>query len=386
MSQFSADAQANPTAFHHLNAFDGVRGLLALWVYLGHLANAVGLHQYVLAAHALAVDFFMIISGFLMVYTWKTNVHENSFDPRTALRFYVNRFFRIAPLYYLLLLICYVALPTLSLMQTGVLKAFPPSWSSSISDYAPEISWSFDNFRWLILHLSFAFGLVPGMEASTPLPDWSLSLEMQFYLILPLLLILFCRVPIFLLALGAVVLAIGSPSWFGNYLEAGSVAHFGQPSVLTYRLNAFMAGMLLAYFLRLQTNANTVSFGRRAVYLLICAIFCVLPLNKLVVVGFFCLAALTIWRVPVVTSIFSQPLLRWTGDISYSVYLSHLLIVIPVTYWLTQTTHFMSLSAGWRFAVAIVATGPCIFIISYVLYKTTEQPGIKLGRWIARKI
>jgi peptidoglycan/LPS O-acetylase OafA/YrhL len=386
MSQFNAGTQTSSPVIHHLSAFDGVRGLLAIWVYLGHLANAVGLHQYVLAAHALAVDFFMIISGFLMVYTWKTNLHENAFDLKTTLRFYVNRFFRIAPLYYLLLLICYLALPTLSLMQTGVLKAFPPIWAESIPDYTPGVSWSFDNLRWLILHLSFGFGLVPGMEASTPLPDWSLSLEMQFYLILPLLLLLFSRIPIFLLALGAALLAIGSPSWFGNYLEAGSLAHFGQPSVLTYRLNAFIAGMLLGYFLRLQTKTDTVSFSRRTVYLLICAIICVLPLNKLVAVGFFCLAALAIWRIPFATAIFSHPSLRWAGDISYSVYLSHLLVVIPVIYWLTQHTYFMSLTVGWRFALAIVATGPCIFIISYCLYKTTEQPGIKVGRWLAQKI
>ena len=115
------------TAFnnaHHLNAFDGVRGLLAVWVYLGHVANAVGFHQYLLAAHALAVDFFMILSGFLMIHTWKADLYHHPVNLKTTLRFYLARLFRIAPLYYLLLLVCYLALPALSLMQASALRQY----------------------------------------------------------------------------------------------------------------------------------------------------------------------------------------------------------------------------------------------------------------------
>ena len=362
-----------------------MRGLLAVWVYLGHVANAVGCHQYVLAAHALAVDFFMILSGFLMIHTWKADLQDYPFNLKTTLRFYIARFFRIAPLYYLLLLVCYLALPTLSLMQAAALKAIPPPWAANLADYAPALGWNFDNLRWLYLHLSFGFGLVPGMEASTPLPDWSLSLEMQFYLVLPLLIVLFARMPIILLATASALLAIAAPAWFGKYLEAGSIAHFGQPSLLPYRLNAFVAGMLIGYFLKQHAAQSTEGLNRHNIYLIVCAAICVAPLSKPVILGFFCLAALALWRIPFATAILSFKPLRQLGDISYSVYLAHLLIVIPAMYWLIQNAEFMTQSTASRFVLAVAVTAPIIFLMSYLLNKRIEQPGIKLGRWLAKR-
>jgi protein-S-isoprenylcysteine O-methyltransferase Ste14 len=81
------------------------------------------------------------------------------------------RFFRIAPLYYLLLVVSYLALPQSGQMHDDIRNAFPPIWAQGLGEYVSKIGWNFDTWRWLYLHASFAFGLVPGMEASTPLPD-----------------------------------------------------------------------------------------------------------------------------------------------------------------------------------------------------------------------
>jgi len=48
----------------HLDALDGFRACLALWVYFGHLANASGFSNRLLGLHPLAVDLFMVLSGF----------------------------------------------------------------------------------------------------------------------------------------------------------------------------------------------------------------------------------------------------------------------------------------------------------------------------------
>ena len=357
-----------------------MRGLLAVWVYLGHVANAVGFHQYVLAAHALAVDFFMILSGFLMIHTWKADLNNQPFNLNITLRFYIARFFRIAPLYYLLLLVCYLALPTLSFMQAAALKAIPPPWVANLADYAPVLGWDFDNLRWLLLHISFGFGLVPGMEASTPLPDWSLSLEMQFYLVLPLLIVLFARLPIILLAIGAALLALAAPTWFGHYLETGSLAHFGQPSLLAYRLNAFMAGMLIGYLLKRRAVQTTHFFDSFSTYLIICAGVCILPLSKPVILGFICIAALACWRIPLVTPALSLKWLRRLGDISYSIYLAHLLVVIPAVYWLIQRSDFMGQATYSRFVIAVAVTAPIVLLVAYVLHQAVEKPSITFGK------
>jgi peptidoglycan/LPS O-acetylase OafA/YrhL len=373
--------------FAHLTALDGFRGILALWVYFGHLSNAVGFKNYVLGMHALAVDLFMVLSGFLMVHTWKTPIsprHTFSFGFRTTtFTFYVNRFFRIAPLYYILLSVCYFLLPDLAEMYGSAQKMIPPPWAEGLPHFDPHISWDFSSFKWFFLHGTFTFGLIPGMEATSPLPDWSLSLEMQFYLILPILLTLFGRVPMLLLAIVSTVLAVYAPILFGNYLAPGSITHFGQPSFIPYRLNAFMAGMVVAFWLG-NRQLEKASLKTDSPYV-IAGLICILPLSKPVILGYFIFVLLVFRQVPLLNRLLSLKPFRLLGDISYSVYLSHLLIVTPVVYLLLKIPSFMSFGTLTRFILALGASGPLVVLVSYFLFLGIELPGIRFGKAILNR-
>ncbi len=362
----------------HLQALDGFRALLALWVYFGHLAYAVGYHNYLLGLHALAVDLFMVLSGFLMFRSWSRGLlSERAFFDR-AVQFYKARFFRIAPLYYLLLLVCYIFLPSLTAMYDFIQKTMPPPWAQGLSDYNPSAGWNFDSIRWLYLHATFTFGLVPGMEASTPLPDWSLSLEMQFYFVFPVLFWLMLRTPLLLLSTLVAGAAIVAPLFFGNYLTPGAVAHFGQPSLLPYRLNAFFAGMLIAYYLSLRLNGQLTQ--RTSIILIITSAVCIAPLTKPVILAYVLFALLCTQRLPFLTAALGLTPLRILGNISYSIYLVHLLVVIPCVYWLLTFSFFLQLSADIRFVVAFCLSAPIVCGLSYVLYRYVELPSIRIGK------
>lgn len=369
----------------HLNALDGFRACLALWVYFGHLAYAVGFHNRLLSMHPLAVDLFMVLSGFLMVYTWKSKERKERSAPRNIIAFYVGRFFRIAPLYYFLLVVSGILLTNLASMHDVILKTFPPPWITGGEDYSPHTAWSFSNLKWLLLHVTFLYGLVPGMEASTPLPDWSLSLEMQFYFVFPFLLVLFRKVPWMLLALLAATLAYFSPRLFGNYLDAGFLSHFGQPSLIAYRLNAFLAGMVVAYWLKEKQVEASIK-PRRQLYLGLTAAICVLPMTKLVILMYVLFVLLAAGQAPMLTRFFSFKPLRYLGEISYSIYLSHLLLLTPIIYWLITKSSFVSFSPILRFLVAVLMTGPLITIASSLLYWFIEKPPIKIGRYLIQKL
>ena len=371
---------------NHLAALDGFRGGLALWVYFGHLSLAVGYVNYFLAIHALAVDLFMVLSGFLMVYTWKSSHQPTSNFLRASVGFYLARFFRIAPLYYALLLLCYVFLPQLNQMHDDALKLIPPPWVQDLAGYDPKSGWVFDSWRWLYLHLSFAFGVVPGMEASTPLPDWSLSLEMQFYLIFPLLLLVLGGGSWALLALavGAAILAWFAPGLFGSYLTPGSLMHFGQPSMLAYRLNAFLAGMVLAFWLQKKRSQAPSRFVNVVTVLAIA--ICLLPLSKPVILIYLVFAALIFEKIPPLNWLLGRKPFKILGDMSYSIYLAHLLVVIPGVYWLLQSSAFIGLSPIAKFACAVGLTCPVVLVASYVLHQWIEQPGIRLGRYLSKKL
>jgi len=379
-----SNPQSLVLADKHFASLDGFRGFLAVWVYFGHLATAVGFSNYFLNMHALAVDVFMVLSGFLMVYTWKKSLEDSKIlDAQTVRSFYLMRFFRIAPLYYLLLVVSYLALPQLGQMHDDIRNAFPPIWAQGLGEYVSKIGWNFDTWRWLYLHASFAFGLVQGMEASTPLPDWSLSVEMQFYLILPVLLLSLTRLPILILPSIAAILAIFTPDFLGAYLIPGSWAHFGQPSVLSYRLNAFVAGMLLAVWLRKRQDGQCSTSS--TVFIIIGIGICLLPLSKPVIMIYFVFAALVLQKVSPIADLLGYRPFKLIGDISYSIYLSHTLVVIPVVYWLIQYPATMDLNAPQRFGVAIAFTAPIVFVCSYGLYRLVEYPGIRWGKALANK-
>jgi peptidoglycan/LPS O-acetylase OafA/YrhL len=368
----------NVTGQDHLYALDGFRGLLALWVYLGHLAYAVGFQNYVLGMPALAVDLFMVLSGFLMVRTWaKSSLSKQVFLAR-VLQFYKARFFRIAPLYYLLLIICYLFLPSITTMHDFVQRTMPPPWAQGLENYSPSAGWNFNTLRWFYLHATFTFGLVPGMEASTPLPDWSLSLEMQFYFIFPILFWLLLHAPHLLLALLLASAAIVTPLMFGNYLTPGWIAHFGQPSFLPYRLNAFWAGMLIANYSTLR-DAGTLTRNKSVVIFMASAL-CVAPLSKPVILAYALFALLSLRRVPIITDILSTKPLRFLGATSYSIYLVHMLIITPCVYWLVSGTLFLGLTPITRFVVALSISAPIVLTVAYGLYRYIEIPGIALGK------
>jgi peptidoglycan/LPS O-acetylase OafA/YrhL len=140
-----------------------------------------------------------------------------------------------------------------------------------------------------------------------------------------------------------------------------------------------MAGMVVAFWLRdsqlskpsLKTNVFTVLSG----------LICILPLSKPVILGYVIFVVLVLYRVPSLNKVLSIKPLRFLGDVSYSLYLSHLLIVIPVVYWLIQQPDFMSLSSLMRFGLATGITSPLVILVSYILFRGIEIPSIRLGKY-----
>ena len=221
----------------HVGALDGLRGLAALWVFFSHVQMLTGLRKLPLLSWGdSAVDLFMMISGFLMAhhYIGRAGV-EPWHRPRTWAGFWVRRLFRIAPAYYLLLAAALAAGVWLGHDREVIGAHYP--WTLTRGDRYLD-----HTIANVLTHVTFVFGAVPRFGFSTPLPDWSIGLEMQFYLVMPFL----------MLALGrrfwwprALLLVIAS-----TLLAAavrGYSAQFDMPSFLPMKLGVFLIGMFCAY-------------------------------------------------------------------------------------------------------------------------------------------
>jgi len=358
-----------------IGSLDGARALLALWVVFGHLAGTVGARLPLVDNPAVAVDLFMVLSGFFIAATYTSLSAQH--PPATAMRyFWIRRVMRIWPVYAVLLTIVWIFLVPLHELRLEQLQAFAPVALPEgapvvASDPVPVTLWS------ALLHYTMLFGLLPSQATATALPDWSLSLEFQFYLVFPLLAIALRKRPL-MLCFAAAVMAFVSPPLFGFYLTPGSLAHFRQPAFLPYRLHFFLLGALAyAMFKRHREAADATWTGD-----VLAIVLCLVVMGVQATLGVFGILYLMARPHSRAASLLGRDTMRWLGRISFSIYLVHAPLMRVVVALLVREPWFVSLPPLARFAVAAACLVPVVLVAAQLLYRLVEQPGIALAhRW-----
>ncbi|WP_065428677.1 acyltransferase family protein [Stenotrophomonas maltophilia] len=147
-----------------LQFLDSLRGLAAVYVVLYHVQSmptptlsVAGWLLPVLQLGATGVALFFVISAFSLCYTQPR--HRASGRP--LLSFYLHRFLRIAPLFYLLL--------AFSIFRDGRGSHAGHPWAE------------------IIANATFTFNLFPGWDQGIVWASWAVGVEMLFYAIFPVL-------------------------------------------------------------------------------------------------------------------------------------------------------------------------------------------------------
>ena len=303
-----------------LAALDGLRGVLAVYVMLSHLAPFAALPDWVVAPFAhggAAVDVFFVLSGLVIT----RSLDRFAWRPGPFLR---ARARRILPLYLAVLALA-VAIQPLSL-------PFPAmGWIGPVSPgrFIWSGGWPADGWAVLAAHLTMTHGLFPrgvlpwawvGFLGAA----WSLSTEFQFY------------------ALVALIAAAGGQRWRGALpwlflalaaagLSWGRVAPPGWVFSRAFLPNAaqyFALGIAGALWVD-----RPQAWWRHAAVLAGTLVLCFLHggIGKLAapLVWTACLATergvpAPLLAAPLATSLGSllrRPALRWLGSISYALYL-----------------------------------------------------------------
>ncbi len=208
----------------HQTHIDGLRGIAVLSILLFHL-DIPGAE-----AGFLGVDMFFVVSGYLITGQILRLTADNTFS---LARFYLRRARRLLPA------LCVTLLGTLG---AGYLFLSPHDFSLlAYSVLASEFFYS-----------NFYFWATAGYfsdisQSKILLHTWSLSLEEQFYLVWPLLLLLLLRFTkkperIFTPLIGVAVICLSLSQWAA--LTVPEAAFY----LLPFRFHEFMVGGL-AYFL-----------------------------------------------------------------------------------------------------------------------------------------
>ncbi|WKD59955.1 acyltransferase family protein [Corynebacterium caspium] len=154
-----------PTRF--LPALEGLRGIAALGILSTHVAFQTGTTSALLARFDFFVALFFALSAFVLWRNYALLSPQKLTNSATISSYYKRRFRRIVPAY----LICVVL----------VLAFFPVAFG---------ISWQSALAQVFMLQIYLPNGLVGGLTHL-----WSLGVEVAFYLVLPLLVVLLRRFP-----------------------------------------------------------------------------------------------------------------------------------------------------------------------------------------------
>lgn len=152
------------SSLHHRTDIDGLRCLAIVPVVLYHA------HVPAFASGFVGVDVFLVISGFLISGIIDRQVRAGAFDLKA---FWVRRLRRLLPA--LLTLVVVVQLLSTFIINGRELKLSGVAGASAIAGLSNIYFWWSTNY----------FG--PGQSYNPFLMTWSLGLEMQFYLIFPLI-------------------------------------------------------------------------------------------------------------------------------------------------------------------------------------------------------
>jgi peptidoglycan/LPS O-acetylase OafA/YrhL len=214
-----------------LDVLDGLRGLaiaLVVWYHAWLVSGqgVVGLN-FVAEAGFLGVDLFFFISGFCIFFPYARAKREGRPSPPTR-RFFVRRAMKILPSYVLALAVFAVV-------------------------YHARFASPNDAIVQLASHLTFMHTLSPLTFGAISGPLWTIGVEVQFYLLFPLICPFFRRSP--LLAYGVLIAFSETYRFVVGHSGLGST--FSIINQLPAFLDVFGSGMFAAYALTMLEGSAT---------------------------------------------------------------------------------------------------------------------------------
>jgi peptidoglycan/LPS O-acetylase OafA/YrhL len=336
-------------------AIDGIRGFLAFGVFIHHsvvtwlylqsgtwgppptnFANQLGRGS---------VAIFFMITAFLF---WGRVLEtKRAMDWK---QFFVSRFFRIYPLYILAFLI------------VGLAVGYKSHWTLNESPRRIIV----ETFQWLVFRQP-DINQIPSTALVMAAVSWTLQYELWFYLALPLL---------------CFAILLKNPVWKQLACLLAVYALFALNRLNPSTAAAFLGGILAVYWtreprLRKLAQGKIAASGALAcfcgVFFLLRDSYHALPLILLTIFFIVVASGNTLF------GILSMRAALWMGEISYSIYLLHGIIL-----WIVLQNVAPSLPVLHRspqaFALTTFALATVVILVSSVSLLLIERPFIALGK------
>lgn len=336
-----------------LDYIDAIRGLAILGVMIVHTSQyGTNIYpepiSYLLNHGATGVQLFFVASAFTLFLSYESR-RTREYNPK--LNFFIRRFFRIAPMYYL-----------------GILYF---SWQTPANTSPAAV----------ILNLLFIHSFSPEYINLLVPGGWSISVEIMFYTLVPFL---FAQINSTNRAIKTFIIA------FVIYLTLKVVTgRFLPPTFenkefffmyLPSQMPIFLCG-IIAYFLIIKNDysINSKVLFALAVIMVSHAIWTLLPNHFIISVGF---TILLVSLAKFQTKLLINPFFTYLGKISFSGYLVH----FAVLHWLNHfgLIDFIStnntLYSILNFSIRLIVVVGISTAIATLFYHLIEVPMQNIGR------
>lgn len=347
----------------HIPELDGMRGIAALAVVLCHVAQRTVMHSAgnlhklldLCLSGFLGVDVFFALSGFLITrILLKRNGQEHYYR-----NFYIRRFLRLAPCYLIMLALVWVLVPS-----SGRFLLLSLAYGANFA---------------VLLHIPFSYPVL-----------WSLSVEEHFYLAWPSVIKFLQQRTVVMVCL---LICIASPM-----VRIFEASRGGFDAYLSwYRFDGMAWGALLGIAIysgwvtsRRQRMFTAALFASLLVLVASCAcyrhnkqlgialFYSAVPMFSIVLIG------LAATKTRNSLAILRTPILRFFGDISYWVYLSHYLALDITMEFLRGNYPALIQHGGWRLWFAVFAATLVPSVITGVAVRGwVELPALRLKSKVA---
>lgn len=343
-----------------------LRGISALYVMLAHILIWGGYKGY-FPNPKVAVDVFIFISGFLIATGLDSKkIHLGDF--------YLKRFFRIAPAYYFTIALITMLYPFMRDGLAFIQSLDRTQWPVGGIYEAANVKYDIYN---IAMHISFIFGLSPTYSQSSYIGDWSISLEIQFYLVAPFIFYYFKRThTIIMISSLAIIISIIAK-------ETAPLLKFREQSLLIYKIHIFMLGAVTYEYLK--------ACGSKKYALLVIAVGIIATQfwmqrynalsNNSSMYLILTLALMSIKNK--IDNVFNNFIVGFLSQISYSLYLIHGVFIALSGY--LYSIYFKENSSIPLLHVIATITVPMSVLSAYVMSKYIEKRGITMCRSIIKK-
>ena len=366
-------------------AIEGLRGVLAWAVVVSHLVYFANIYTHGFGSRIAhlgrpAVLIFIIVSGFVIT-------HVIIERPEPYRSYLTRRFMRIFPLFAVTSVIGYFACDLQVFTLTHVAYSGDPDF-----DFVPLVSGlasSNHQNLWLhiLAHLTMLHGVIsddvlPFSAYAFNIPAWSISLEWQFYVLAPFILMVVMRRR--LLVPAAIVLAAVEAAY-----RAGLFGHFYQPSFLPAASTYFAVGIVCRLVYPVVAGSTRYALGIAAVVTIMLLPIASVPM-ACVLLWMLVYLGLIVGQEGAPESLYARlhrtlwenPVLLYFGSRSYSIYLAHIpAIALCHFVWMNLKPTAGPLET---FVAVSMMTVPALMAAAEVLHRGVERPGIELGARIAR--